>query len=232
MFARIAIVAWVALAFGCQHGPVATGSAASANTNDTSSTAPTTSAQVDGDAPRNLRLAHGKFGLDLAWSVPANGKVDGYRIYRSDDGGATFKKIEELAGREEHEFTDASRIKAKTTYIYFVRSYTSSRGDGGASNKCSITTAPFVMTSPNTAEIDLAWVPSTAPDVHEYAVYRSRDMNFKPSPETLITIVEEPHYEDTGLERNTTYMYHVMCIHDNSTRQTPVDESTAPPKDR
>jgi hypothetical protein len=185
-------------------------------------------AQDSPSGPLELFVLAGEQGIDLRWTVAPSADVAGFHLFRSDDRGKTFTKIEDLAAAE-REFTDPFDIKAKHTYIYLLRAYTRAGGEDIASNQASILTAPFVITSPNSEELDLSWAPSGAPDVHSYVIYRSKDWNFKPSPATLIRFTSEPEYQDTGLERGTRYMYHVYCVHDNGD-QTLVDETTDPPQ--
>jgi hypothetical protein len=87
-------------------------------------------------APAGKRRHH---FIHLAWHPPVKSPkpVTGYNVYRSNDGGKSFKKLNTLPVRKP-EYTDW-RVRHGMTYFYFVKSVDKEREESAPSNRIQLT---------------------------------------------------------------------------------------------
>jgi hypothetical protein len=87
-------------------------------------------------APAGERRHH---FIHLAWHPPVKSPkpVTGYNVYRSSDGGKSFKKLNALPVRKP-EYADW-RVRHRMTYLYFVKSVDKEREESGPSNRIQLT---------------------------------------------------------------------------------------------
>jgi fibronectin type 3 domain-containing protein len=80
------------------------------------------------------RKAHHHW-VHLRWNAPTQSAeaVTGYNIYRSDDGGKTFRKVNRLRVAKT-EYNDRS-VRGGVSYIYFVKSVGNKGAESGPSNE-------------------------------------------------------------------------------------------------
>ena len=73
--------------------------------------------------------------IHLRWNAPPQSSVPvaGYNIYRSDDGGKTFRKVNGLPVAKT-EYNDRL-VRRGLTYIYLVKSVGNKGGESGPSNE-------------------------------------------------------------------------------------------------
>jgi hypothetical protein len=188
----------------------------SAYSNEAEATALAGTTQGTPAAPSNLTAAAvSSKQIDLAWS-DNSANEDGFKLYRSADGGATFSRIATL-GANVASYSDTGRA-AGTTYYYRVLAYNAS-GNSANSNTAGATTFAAPTTKPNaptnlvavavsSTQINLSWADNSANE-DGFKVERSADgVNFtqiaKPGPNAT-------GYADAGLAGGRTYHYRVRA---------------------
>ena len=170
--------------------------------------------------------------LDVIWNADPTETRDGFKVYRSDDGGQTYTLIHTEADPAARTWQDTGPTVAQNgdpahpltlgqKYWYRVRSYTDANGANA-----SVTRAWGIPTRPTAAVTDLytagigpgrvalKWKAPADPSVKGYRVYRSTSPNFLPSSQTLVTTVSSQKlaYIDSGLSRGHTYYYRVVAV--------------------
>ncbi len=73
--------------------------------------------------------------VHLRWKAPTQSAeaVRGYNIYRSDDGGKTFRKVNKLPVAKT-KYDDRS-VRPGVSYMYLVKSVDNKRAESGPSNE-------------------------------------------------------------------------------------------------
>lgn len=160
--------------------------------------------------------------IKLSWDKASY--ASGYRVYRATSKDGTYKKIGELSGGTNTNFTDKN-VSTGKTYYYKVRAYRkvgNSRDYGSystklkASTKCntpvitvSSTSSKNTGNTTKTGKVKISWKKITG--AYGYAVYRadSKTGSYKriktvTSGSTLNTI-------DEGLKTGKTYYYKVRA---------------------
>ncbi len=96
--------------------------------------------------------------IDLQWTPPAgNAARDGYRIFRSTDGGATFTMYHQLEDPDATTWADTG-LPEGAKYTYRVRAYTDEDGNSLTTNKYSAVThlnGPTEFTATNITETSM-----------------------------------------------------------------------------
>jgi hypothetical protein len=92
-----------------------------------------------GQTTRTHAGARRHHSIHLNWHAPVNSPkpVVGYNIYRSIDGGKSFRKINTLPVRKT-EYDDLM-VRHGTTYFYFVKSVGKKGVESGPSNTIQLT---------------------------------------------------------------------------------------------
>jgi hypothetical protein len=94
---------------------------------------------IKGQTTRTHAGARRHHSIHLNWHAPVNSPkpVVGYNIYRSIDGGKSFRKINTLPVRKT-EYDDLM-VRHGTTYFYFVKSVGKKGVESGPSNTIQLT---------------------------------------------------------------------------------------------
>jgi fibronectin type 3 domain-containing protein len=173
--------------------------------------------------------------VNLNWSAvtpPANCAITSYKVY----GGTTANPTTLIgSGLNGTTFSDTG-LTGSTTYYYVVEAVDAA-GDSTVSGEAIVTTPEPVVIAPATSltavgsspqQVDLRWVPSTAPAPNtapvNYSIYRSTTPDFTPSAANLmgttmgITNYVDNNYPATltppagpGVQPGTTYYYQVIA---------------------
>jgi fibronectin type 3 domain-containing protein len=172
--------------------------------------------------------------VNLSWSAvtpPADCSISSYNVY----GGTSSNPTTLIGtGLKTTTFTNTGLTGAET-YYYTVEAV-DAEGNSAASAQAIVTTPAPVVIAPATSltavgsspqQIDLRWIPSTAPAPNtapvNYAIYRSTTPNFTPSPANLMgTTIGITNYVDNnypatltpagpGVQPGTTYYYQVIA---------------------
>ncbi len=178
--------------------------------------------------------------IALSWSAvtaPANCSISSYDVYGGTSANPTTLIANGVTGTA---FTNTG-LTASTTYYYVVKAV-DAEGTSAASAQVTATTpVPSVIAPPTNLaavgssyqQIDLRWVPSTAPAPNaapvNYSIYRSTTTPFTPSAANLMgTTVGITNYVDSnypatltagessippgpGVQPSTTYYYQVIA---------------------
>lgn len=163
-------------------------------------------------APASLKLSDSTYTANsLSWNkVPG---VYGYEVYRSDNAGVSYTKIDTVTGAGTTSYTD-SGLKPGTTYQYKVRAYYHlSAGDryGSYSSSVSGTTTvlpenTLISTAVTQNSISLYWMDIAA--AAGYQLYKSTDgIEY-----TLLATLPAgtTTYEDIALDAGTLYYYQLV----------------------
>ncbi len=141
----------------------------------------------------------GKAQITLTWNAVSN--ATGYRILRSDNGGAFYGYVTASTTS----YTDTFGFTNGLTYAYYIYAQNNC-GYGPASNTAAAKVdigAPGVSAQPGKAKITLTWGAVNYAD--GYYIAKSTDnANFTQIGSTTAT-----NYNDTGVTNNTTYYYQV-----------------------
>ncbi|NVJ59418.1 MAG: endonuclease [Gammaproteobacteria bacterium] len=135
-------------------------------------------------APVDLVALGGELQVELNWSANLESDLDGYRVYRSDDGGASFRLVQTDLTLTNN-FTDTS-VAASTSYSYYITAVDLAGNESVASLVVSATTndavdseaplAPVGLTADNyRRDVSLNWDANSESDLAGYNVYR-RDL--------------------------------------------------------
>jgi fibronectin type 3 domain-containing protein len=172
-------------------------------------------------APSNLTVTVPSSGganqINLSWTSNSGGSEQGFRIYKSTDGGVTYN-FSDSVGTGVTSYS-ATSLSASTTYWFKVRSYNAA-GLSDYSNAASGTTlagpaAPSNLTAtvPATGgatEIDLSWTSNTGGSEQGFKIYKSTDgvtFNFSASVGSGVT----SYAANFGLSSSTTYWFKVRA---------------------
>jgi fibronectin type 3 domain-containing protein len=162
--------------------------------------------------------------VDLAWTA-ATGIVDGYRVERSEDGGATWVPI--VTGLTTTGYSDVS-VAPNTTYDYRVFAYNTA-GDSPPSNVATVTTpgappaapsgliATASLPSPDPPTVSLDWT-DNAGDEDGFVVERAPDNAGVPGTYALVATIQAPdvtNYLDATVAPKMTYWYRVAAFNAN-----------------
>jgi trimeric autotransporter adhesin len=178
--------------------------------------------------------------IAVTWQAvtpPANCSINSYNVY----GGTTANPTTLIASDVTGTSYSNTGLAASTKYYYAVEAV-DAFGTSAASQQASTTTPAYSVIAPATSltavgssyqQIDLRWVPSTAPAPNtapvNYSIYRSTTSSFTPSAANLMgTTVGITNYVDNnypatltegessippgpGVEPSTTYYYQVVA---------------------
>lgn len=169
-------------------------------------------------APLNLALTVlSQTAIRLEWTDGSDSE-EGFRVERSDDGGATFAPVATVgavAGNGSTiTYTDGT-LSANTTYYYVVYAFNLG-GDSASSNVENATTLPNPPAAPSVLRVSavsqtslqLFWI-DNANNEDNYYVERSQDGASFALVQTLPANTEQ--YQDNGLAAATTYFYRVRA---------------------
>jgi len=173
--------------------------------------------------------------VNLNWSAvapPADCAISSYNVY----GGTTANPTALIGSKLTTTTFSNTGLTGSTTYYYTVEAV-DAEGNSVPSAQATATTPAPVVIAPATSltavgsspqQIDLRWVPSTAPAANtapvNYAIYRSTTQGFTPSAANLmgttlgITNYVDNNYPATltpptgpGVQPGTTYYYQVIA---------------------
>jgi len=181
-------------------------------------------------------------GVNLAWVVSDSAYAVEQRVYRSLTSGGPYTLVTTLVGNAATSYTDTIGLANGTTYFYVIRAFDGTQ-ESADSNEASaapvdnlVPVAPTGLTVVDTpgdsgGALDLAWTPSTAPDVSEQRVYRSLTVG---GPYTLVATLAGnaagSHTDTIGLVNGTTYFY-VIRAFDGTQESGESNEASAAPVD-
>ncbi|MBI3956552.1 MAG: hypothetical protein HY340_01015, partial [Candidatus Kerfeldbacteria bacterium] len=183
-------------------------------------------------APGNLRL-NGQAGSDnvpLMWDASNDGGgsgVAGYRIFRCQGVGCTPTVQLQQIGNQTT-YTDTT-VSPSTTYNYHVTAFDNQNNESGPSNVLEVvtpagggdTTAPSIPENLRTNGtvlsnlVPLAWDPSfDEPGGSGMAGYKLYRCSVSPTcnPTLYQTLGLVTNFDDTGVSRNTLYIYYVTAF--------------------
>ncbi len=115
--------------------------------------------------------------IDLNWTAPSNvTDIDGFRIFRSTDGGITYALHDEVADPAARTWFESGLADA-TKYTYRVRAYSDDAGSSYTTNKVSVVTT---LPAPSDVGVSLiggtsalvSWTPSPASTTTGYSIYK------------------------------------------------------------
>ena len=185
-------------------------------------TLPLVPTQAGGVAVTNIN--DGK--LDVIWAAAAGETRDGFKIYRSDDGGQTFRMVHTEADPAAHTWQDGNVPNDPLTigekYWYRVRSYTNAHGANASATKAwgipAVTPpVPSDLWAQGIGDrsIWVEWAPATNKPVANYRLYRST------TPSNHLADYGNPiatldpsltQYTDTDRDIGTTYYYTLVAV--------------------
>ena len=146
--------------------------------------------------------------VKLSWA-----KVTGatkYEIYRSTDGGKTYKLLKTVTGTS---YTNEKLTKG-STYYYKVRAVkvsgsTTYAGSYSAAQSVMVLKAPSITVGTDSNKIKLSW--KAVSGAVKYEVYRSTDnKTFK-----RLTTTSKLSYTNSSVKTETTYYYKVRAVDEN-----------------
>ena len=183
-------------------------------------------------APSGLTAA-GMSGsqINLSWTDAAADET-GFRVERSQDGGATFSLVATL-GANTGSFADAGLASA-TAYMYRVRAY-NGIGDSANSNTAGATTTQLLPPSPplslsavavSSSQINLAWADGSTNE-NGFKIERS---TLGGAFAQIATVgANLTSYASTGLTGGAAYSYRVRAYNaDGNSAYTDVASATTP----
>lgn len=142
--------------------------------------------------------------VKLSWKASGAEK---YEIYRSTDGGKTYKLLKSVTGLS---FTDEGLTKG-STYYYKVRSIIKDGSSTVKSDFCApfsvkVLKAPTVTLTKSDGKVTLSW--KAVSGAAKYKVYRSTDnKSFK-----LLTTTSKLSYTNSSVTSGTKYYYKVRAV--------------------
>lgn len=153
--------------------------------------------------------------IDLSWSA-ANGTVTGYRIERSQNGGATWPTVYNVPSGMMLSYSDIL-VNATTSYTYRVYAYNQA-GDSPASNVITVTTPGAPPAAPSDlagvadsfSQATLTWTDNAA-DETGFVVERT-DANGTIFFQIGSVGANVTTFVDNTLEPKMTYIYRVYAI--------------------
>jgi hypothetical protein len=124
-----------------------------------------TALQPPPTAPNTLNASGGPNLIDLQWTVPDGETPDGFGVWRSTDGGATFTFLQFVADGTARSWRDSGLLDG-TKYVYRVRAHTADGGYSETTNKASaVTSLPpptnVQVTNVTGTSLTLTWQPQT-----------------------------------------------------------------------
>lgn len=160
--------------------------------------------------------------IKLSWDKASY--ASGYRVYRATNKDGTYKKIGELSGGTNNNFTDKN-VSTGKTYYYKVRAYRkvgNSRDYGSystklkASTKCntpvitvSSTSSKNTGNTTKTGKVKISWKKITG--AYGYAVYRADSKTGSYKKIKTVTSGSTLNTIDEGLKTGKTYYYKVRA---------------------
>ncbi len=169
-------------------------------------------------APTGLAAAAGETWVSLSWT-PASGAVEGYRVERSEDGGATWPAVFDIPDPAATGYSDTT-VTPNATYDYRAFAYNVS-GDSPSSNVATVTvtvpppatptsTRAYIHTHGGGYHVYLRWT-DRAKNEQGYYIERSTDrVNWSRIAATP-AVVNMGRYEDHTTEPDLTYHYRVQA---------------------
>jgi hypothetical protein len=155
--------------------------------------------------------------VDLAWTDNANNE-DGFRIERSDDGGATWNQVGASTAPDVTTFSDAT-VAPASSYMYRVYAF-NVVGNSGYSNVVSVTTttgippaAPSNLNIINYTQssLTLNWTDNSAFETG-FRVQIATDKNFTQNLRTDTVSANVTTYQFTLLAPNMKYYMRVAAF--------------------
>lgn len=145
-------------------------------------------------------------GVQLKWKKAD--AADGYRIYRSENGAASKKRIATVKGKNTLTYTDKSAVSG-VEYTYYLVQYT----DLGASAAVSGKTRAFVA-SPTGVKVKktdgkpvISW--QKVKGAANYDIYRKKGGNGEWAK--LVSLGNKSSYTDKSAKNNTIYYYRIKA---------------------
>jgi len=155
----------------------------------------------------------------VSWKPLEN--VDGYNLYRRENGGQ-WKKTTRISGARKSEFTDQKRLKDQKYYQYYLTAY-DGRWETGPSNTVKAKTKDLPP-APTGISIErlgdkkfrVSWHPVDDSDISGYSVYRGTDAK-KLKRIAKIKGYQSGSYTDSGkmlakLKAGATYYWAVKSF--------------------
>lgn len=180
-------------------------------------------------SPHGLQAKPGMRSIEVFWSPAEESFVEGFTLFRAEDGQPEYKKIAEVKGNT---YRDADLLPDKK-YSYRV----SARVAGGNENIStgSVTAVPLKYTpkppisldaKSQEWSVDLTWQTESQAYFDYFAVYRDSDE--EDAPPTLLTKTKEMKFSEGGLDSDTLYTYLISAVSIDGveSERVPIDIST------
>lgn len=149
-------------------------------------------------------------GIKLKWNKSS--AADGYRIYRSDAGSSTKKKIATIKDENILTYTDSSAQSGKK-YTYYLIQYNGNSLSVASKGKAkTFVAAPDgLKAKKDGSKVILSWQKVTG--ASGYDIYRKTDSNSKWTK--LISLGDKNSYTDKTAKSSTVYYYRIRATISN-----------------
>ncbi len=162
-----------------------------------------------------LKLKKESTDIKISWNAYAN--VDGYKLYRKEEGTDSWVRIKTIKNRKTTKYTDAS-TKAGTTYAYRIRAYKSvdgeqylGYGDKGESIRRWLSAPTLISAKNSETGITVKW--KAVSGSKQYKIFRRSGKNSKWKN---IGITEKTSYKDKDpIRAGIEYYYTVRCLNED-----------------
>ncbi|MCR5006379.1 MAG: S-layer homology domain-containing protein [Clostridiales bacterium] len=162
-----------------------------------------------------LKLKEESKGIKMTWT--AFSKIDGYKLYRREEGADSWTEIKTIKNPKTTKYTDTS-AKFGTTYSYRIRAYKAVNGkrflgygDKGKSIRRWLA-APTLISAKNSATgITVKW--KAVPGSKQYRIYRKAENSSKWKS---IGVTGKTSYKDKDpIRAGIKYYYTVRCLNED-----------------
>lgn len=157
-----------------------------------------------------LTVTPGNEKVELSWTAPANGSLNGFEIYRKDTGD--YALVEALDGAGSTTYSDTG-LTDGTTYTYYVKALGNCNADSdpeSAAPFCTPLSAPTnLAASAGNGQVSLNWDDVTGAD--HYTVKRGDTDGGPYTALVPASPITTSSYTDIGLVNGTTYFYVVTA---------------------
>jgi hypothetical protein len=173
-----------------------------------------------------LQAKAGPRRIVLSWSPSPELEVSGYRIWRSKERDAEYRRVGTRYRREQASFTDRG-LEDLQGYFYMVTAVNAVGLESEPCQPVSVRTlapplTPIGVTAPSNARdrVELSWEPNPEPNLSHYEILRSSkaDRGYK-----IIGRAgpREPRFVDVRIQAGTLYFYSVVAVDFNGLRSQP-----------